>query len=51
MGQTYPCPSNFFLITGILDYGKYNFRYLINGMIEHNIYQQEQIACLNKMLA
>ncbi len=34
----------------IVDYRKYNFRFLINGMIEHNIYHLGQIAYLNKML-
>lgn len=33
----------------IVDYRKYNFRYLINGFIEHNIYHAGQIALLNKM--
>ena len=33
-----------------VDYRKYNFRFLINGMTEHNIYHLGQIACLNKML-
>ena len=34
----------------IVDYRKYNFRFLINGMIEHNIYHLGQIAYLNKIL-
>ncbi|MGQ0740422.1 MAG: DinB family protein [Bacteroidota bacterium] len=34
----------------IVDYRKYNFRFLLNGMIEHNIYHLGQIAYLNKML-
>ncbi len=34
----------------IVDYRKYNFRFLINGMIEHNIYHLGQIAYLNKLL-
>lgn len=34
----------------IVDYRKYDFRSLINGMIEHNIYHLGQIAYLNKML-
>ena len=33
-----------------VDYRKYNFRFLINGMTEHNIYHLGQIAYLNKML-
>jgi uncharacterized damage-inducible protein DinB len=35
----------------IVDYRKYNFRFLLNGMIEHTIYHLGQIAYLNKMLA
>jgi len=35
----------------IVDYRKYNFRFLINGMIEHNIYHLGQVAYLNKMLS
>ncbi len=34
----------------IVDYRKYNYRFLLNGMIEHNIYHIGQIAFLNKML-
>ena len=34
----------------IVDYRKYNFDFLVNGMIDHNIYHLGQIACLNKML-
>ena len=34
----------------IVDYRKYNYRFLINGMIEHNIYHLGQIAYLNKLL-
>jgi uncharacterized damage-inducible protein DinB len=33
----------------IVEYRKYNFRYLINGFIEHAIYHAGQIALLNKM--
>lgn len=32
-----------------VDYRKYNFRYLINGLIEHNIYHAGQIAYINKL--
>ena len=32
-----------------VDYRKYDFRFLINGMIEHNIYHLGQIAYLHKM--
>lgn len=34
----------------IVEYRKYNFRFLINGMIEHNIYHLGQIALLSKMI-
>jgi len=34
----------------IVDYRKYNFHFLLNGMIEHNIYHAGQIAYLNKLL-
>lgn len=34
-----------------VDFRKYNFRFLINGMMEHNIYHLGQIAYLSKMLA
>lgn len=34
----------------IVDYRKYNYRFLLNGMIEHNIYHLGQIAYLKKML-
>lgn len=33
----------------IVDYRKYNYRFLLNGMIEHNIYHLGQIAYLNKL--
>jgi hypothetical protein len=32
-----------------VDFRNYNFRFLINGMIEHNIYHLGQIAYLNKL--
>ena len=35
----------------MVDYRKYNFRFLLNGMIEHTIYHLGQVAYLNKMLA
>lgn len=35
----------------IVDYRQYNYRFLLNGMIEHNIYHLGQIAYLKKMLA
>ena len=34
-----------------VDYRKYNFRFLLNGLIQHNIYHLGQIAYLNKLLA
>ncbi len=33
-----------------VDYRKYNYRFLLNGMIEHNIYHLGQIAYLKKTL-
>lgn len=35
----------------IVDYRQYNYRFLLNGMIEHNIYHLGQIAYLHKLLA
>lgn len=34
----------------IVDYRKYNYWFLLNGMIEHNIYHLGQIAYLKKLL-
>ena len=34
----------------IVDYRKYNFHFLINGMIEHHIYHAGQVAYLVKVL-
>ena len=34
----------------IVDYRKYNYRFLLNGMIEHNIYHAGQVAHLKKLL-
>lgn len=34
----------------IVDYRQYNYRFLLNGLIEHNIYHLGQIAYLGKML-
>jgi uncharacterized damage-inducible protein DinB len=34
----------------IVDYRQYNFRYLLNGLIQHNIYHAGQIAYVNKLL-
>jgi uncharacterized damage-inducible protein DinB len=33
----------------MVDYRKYNFRFLINGLIEHNIYHAGQIALMNNL--
>lgn len=33
----------------LVEFRKYNFRYLINGFIEHTIYHAGQIALLNKL--
>jgi uncharacterized damage-inducible protein DinB len=35
----------------IVDYRKYNFRFLMNGLIQHNIYHLGQVAYLNKLLS
>ena len=34
-----------------VDYREYNFRFLLNGLIQHNIYHLGQIAYLKKLLA
>ncbi len=34
-----------------VDYRKYNFRYLLNGLIQHNIYHLGQVAYVSKLLA
>lgn len=34
----------------MVDYRKYNYRFLLNGMIEHTIYHTGQIAYLSKLL-
>ncbi len=33
-----------------VDYRKYNFRYLLNGLIQHNIYHIGQVAYVSKWL-
>jgi uncharacterized damage-inducible protein DinB len=33
-----------------VDYRKYNFRFLLNGLIQHNIYHIGQVAYLKKLL-
>ncbi|MBL7743003.1 MAG: DinB family protein [Chitinophagaceae bacterium] len=35
----------------IVDYRKYNFRFLLNGLIQHNIYHAGQIAYVHKLVA
>ena len=35
----------------IVDYRQYDFRYLVNGLIQHNIYHLGQVAYLKKLLA
>ena len=35
----------------IVDYREYNFRYLLNGMIQHDIYHLGQIAYLSKLFS
>jgi uncharacterized damage-inducible protein DinB len=35
----------------IVDYREYNFRFLLNGLIQHNIYHAGQVACLQKLLS
>ena len=34
-----------------VDYRKYDFQFLLNGLIQHNIYHLGQVAYLNKMLS
>ena len=34
-----------------VDYRKYNYRFLLNGLIQHNIYHLGQIAYVKKLLA
>ena len=38
------------LLNETVDFRKYDFRYLLNGLIQHNIYHIGQIAYVNKML-
>jgi uncharacterized damage-inducible protein DinB len=35
----------------IVDYRKYNFRFLLNGYIQHNIYHLGQIAYIKKLIS
>ncbi|MEP7278130.1 MAG: DinB family protein [Bacteroidota bacterium] len=32
-----------------VDHRKYNFRYLLNGLVQHNVYHLGQVAYLNKL--
>ncbi|MBE7173551.1 MAG: DinB family protein [Williamsia sp.] len=34
-----------------VDYREYNFRYLLNGLVQHTIYHLGQIAYVNKLLS
>jgi uncharacterized damage-inducible protein DinB len=34
-----------------VDYRKYDFQFLLNGLIQHNIYHLGQVAYLNKLLS
>lgn len=34
----------------IVDYRKYNFRFLLNGLLQHNIYHIGQVAYVKKLL-
>jgi uncharacterized damage-inducible protein DinB len=38
------------LLKETVDYCNYNFRFLLNGLIQHNIYHAGQIAYLSKLL-
>jgi len=38
------------LLKEIVDYRQYNFRFLLNGYIQHNIYHLGQIAYVKKLL-
>jgi uncharacterized damage-inducible protein DinB len=38
------------LLNETVDYRKYNFRFLLNGLIQHDIYHLGQIAYLHKMI-
>jgi uncharacterized damage-inducible protein DinB len=38
------------LLEDTVDYRKYNFRFLLNGIIQHNIYHLGQVVYVNKFL-
>ena len=37
-------------LKGVVDYRDYNFRFLLNGLIQHNIYHLGQVAYVKKLL-
>jgi len=37
-------------LKGVVDYRNYNFRFLLNGLIQHNIYHLGQVAYVKKLL-
>jgi uncharacterized damage-inducible protein DinB len=39
------------LLGEVVDYRNYNFRFLLNGLIQHNIYHAGQVAYLHKQLS
>ena len=39
------------LLDEIVDYRKYDFRFLLNGFVEHSVYHVGQIAYIHKMLS
>ena len=40
-----------FFLSETVDYRQYNFRFLLNGLIQHNIYHAGQIAYVIKLLS
>ena len=38
------------LLKEVVDYRNYNFRFLLNGLIQHNIYHLGQVAYVKKLL-
>jgi len=39
------------LLSEMVDFRKYNFRFLLNGLIQHNIYHLGQIAYVKKLIS
>jgi uncharacterized damage-inducible protein DinB len=39
------------LLSEMVDFRKYNFRFLLNGLIQHNVYHLGQIAYVKKLLS